>query len=280
MAMSQTPVSVSLRYPVEPRWDDWIMPEGTVPEARVHDLTARRMVELLEAWVERTGRDAAVARNLALRFSKERPRVGIDPDICLIAPKPESDRELSSWKLWEPNRPPPSIAIEVVSRWHPNKDYERIQERYAFCRIQELIVLDPERFGPKRFGGPYPVQQWLLREQDLERTYAGDGPVHSSTLSAWIFPEPLRICERADGSGEWLSRAELAEAHADDERAAREAAEARAADERSAREAAEAHADDERAAREAAEARAADERSAREAAEARLAALQKKIQGD
>ncbi len=263
MAMSQTPVSVSLRYPVEPRWDDWIMPEGTVPEARMHDLTARRVVELLEAWVERTGRDAAVARNLALRFSKDRPRVGIDSDICLIAPRPKSHRQLSSWKLWEPDRPPPQIAVEVVSRWHPNKDYERIQERYAFCRIEELIVLDPERFGPKRFGGPYPIQQWLLREQELERTYAGDGPVFSQTLGAWVFPEPIRICDSRDGSGPWLSHAEVAEARADDERAAREAAEARAADER--------------AAREAAEAREADERSARQAAEARLSALEKKI---
>lgn len=258
MAMSENPVRVHLRYEVPPRWDEWIMPEGTVPEAHVHDLTARRLVELLDAWVQRTGLDAVVARNIAIRFLRERPRVGIDPDVCLVEPKPPSAREFSSVKLWQPGHAPPRLAVEVVSRWHPNKDYDRVQERYAYCGVEELWVLDPERFGPARFGGPFPLQQWLRRDGVLERCHAGEGPVYSPTLGAWLFAEPVRICDSRAGDGVWTTLAEEARMQADAARAQADVARAQADAARAQADAARTEVDRERAARLAAEARVAE----------------------
>jgi Uma2 family endonuclease len=284
MAMSENPVRVNLRYEVPPRWDEWIMPEGTVPEAHLHDLTARRLVELLDAWVQRTGLDAVVARNIAIRFLRERPRVGIDPDVCLVEPKPPSPRDFSSVKLWEPGRAPPRLAIEVVSRWHPNKDYERVQERYAYCGVEELWVLDPERFGPVRFGGPFPVQQWLRGDGILERCHAGEGPVYSPTLKAWLFAEPVRICDSRAGDGTWTTLAEEARAQADEARSQADEARSQADEARSQADEARSQADEARSQADEARSQAHEarseaerERAARLAAEARLAELERKL---
>lgn len=194
MAMSEARV-VELSYRLNQIPDDWELPDEVPvpPESRPHDLTIDRLRSLLNAWIARTKRDAIVTRNLAVRWVKERPNVGIDPDVALIEPTPPDADELLSLKLWKPGNPVPRFAVEVVSPTHPYKDYGVVQERYAAFGVGELIVLDARLRGPKKLGGPFAIQVWRFDADHFSRVYAGPGPAHSVALDAWISFDDLII---------------------------------------------------------------------------------------
>ena len=53
-----------------------------------------------------------VARNLAVRFYAEDERVGIDPDLCVLAPPPPELDDIGSVCLWKPGHTAPTLCIE------------------------------------------------------------------------------------------------------------------------------------------------------------------------
>jgi hypothetical protein len=169
---------------------------------------------LLKGWASRLSRPCQIARNLAIRWLETSPRIGIDPDVCVLDPPPPDVSELSSLCLWKPGHLPPSICFEVVSRNHPHKDYAELQDRYALVRTRELVVFDPLLAGPSALGGPALLQLWRRdRVGVLERVYAGDSPVASEVLGAWLIPTPttLEIADDREGARRWLTWQELAE---------------------------------------------------------------------
>jgi hypothetical protein len=199
-------VGVAVRYPVRVRFDAWVLPEGTVPESIAHDVAAQRLKLLLEAWAARSSVPRTVARNLAIRWQATAPRVGIDPDVCVLEPPPPSVNELGSLCLWKPGHAPPSICFEVVSRNHPHKDYAELQDRYAFIRTRELVVFDPLLAGARVHGGPLLLQLWRRDPLGLfERVAGGDQPVFSEVLGAWLVPTPttLEIADDREGLQRW-----------------------------------------------------------------------------
>ena len=222
------PTAVAVRYAVQSRLEAWVLPEGTVPESVPHDAAAQHLKLLLEAWAARTAPQVLVARNLALRWLEEEPRVGIDPDVCVLDPAPPEGKELSSLCLWKQGHFPPSLCIEVVSRNHPHKDYTEIQDRYALVRTRELIVFDPLLAGPVALGGPFLIQLWRRDALGmLERVHASDQPVFSEVLDAWLQPTRtlLEIADDRAGKRRWPSWEEQArtwEARAEKERAEKE----------------------------------------------------------
>ncbi len=118
-----------LRYAVRTVPDRWILPERKVPESRPHDRASELFHGQLVAWVERTGRDALVARNLAARWDRARPRIGIDPDVCLIEPTPPERDDITSLCVWTP-----AIACRAeagAQRW-------LTREEAALRRVAEL----------------------------------------------------------------------------------------------------------------------------------------------
>lgn len=259
---------VSLRYRVGRSPDAWELPEGPVPESTAHDAALFRIYSLLSAWAERTKNGARIARNLALRWLPSHPTTALDPDIAVLLPGPEDFDDLSSYRLWEPNRCPPPFAVEVVSQGHPYKDYSWVHEGYAEMGVAELLVFDPLLFGPKSLG-PVALQLW---ERDLtgafERTHFGNTPVFSKSLDAWLSVDGRKLCISEDRAGRrlWptLEEAAAAEARADAQQA-RAGAESARADAESAR------ADAERT-----KAEAERERALRAELEAKLRALQAK----
>lgn len=220
--MTQPSRQVVVRYEVPLVRDDWELPEEPVPESQPHDLVLDLLKALLVAFVARAGMNAQVARNLAIRFARENPKVGVDPDLCLISPvTPEGD-ELDSLRLWEDGHHPPLLAIEVVSESNAKKDYVTAPDRYAACGCQELWIFDPKLVGPKVSGGPHRIQLW--RENDdgaFARVYAGDGPVFSPAVNGYVHAvnegRRLRIADDREGTSFWMTGEEA-------ERAAKEAA--------------------------------------------------------
>src|SRR5258705_4036587 len=89
LGASMQPLAVvSLRYPVRPDLDAWVLPEGKVPEATAHHSAVYRIYGLLLAWSERVRaeRSVPIASDLAIRWLQQHPRTGADPAICPVEP--------------------------------------------------------------------------------------------------------------------------------------------------------------------------------------------------
>jgi len=217
--------TIELRYRVRPPLEEWVVPEGTVPESIPHSTGTQHILALLSFWAARAERPLFAARNLAVRWLEAHPAIGIDPDVCLLDPPPPEVESLSSLCLWKPGHVAPPLAFEVVSQSHPYKDYVGIQERYATIGTRELVVFDPLLHGPKAFGGPVLFQLWRRGVGDLfERVYAGPGPVFCETLEAWLAEAGglLRISRDRAGQDRFLTEHEYERAEKERERAEKE----------------------------------------------------------
>jgi Uma2 family endonuclease len=203
-----------------PRWlPEWAIPEVPVPESDTHDAAIEWLRALLVAWVERTGRNIKVARNLGIRWVREERRYGFDPDLCLLEPAPDATQPLPSLRLWQGDHPPPQLAIEVVSPGHPYKDYVDTPARCAACGVVELWVYDPMLAGPRARQGPHLLQLWRRRDDGgFERVSAGSEPLHSPFVGAWLQPRAsplpsgahLLISDDREGRELWLSNEQRA----------------------------------------------------------------------
>jgi Uma2 family endonuclease len=225
-----------------------------MPESVLHDEAVELLRGLLAPWAARAS--AFVVRNLAVRWVESEPRVGVDPDVCVLSPPPPDARELRSVRTWMPGHAPPLLAIEVVSETNPRKDYAIGPDKYAASGTGELWVFDPLLSGPAVGGGPFPVQIWHRRDGgDLVRVYAGEGPARSPTLGAYLVVTEggrhLRLADDERATTLWPTAEES-------ERAAKERALAATAEERAATAKERAATAKERAAKERALARVAE----------------------
>ena len=212
---------VAVQYSLPASLPEWELPEVPVPESPVHDEIADHLRSILSAWQSGTGATGAVRRNLAIRWDEVHPKVGVDPDVCWLDSVPPGfrDGEVDSLRLWQPGHSVPPLAIEIVSRHHPYKDYGRVQDKYAVVGVRELWVYDPYRYGPRSRGGPVLLQLWVRTpEGDLRETHHADTPVRSPLLGAWLIPAAkghLVLADHSDGSGSWLTAAEQERERAD-----------------------------------------------------------------
>jgi len=202
-----------LRYALSGFSDSWLIPEEEVPESAWHDACLELFKALLDAWVTTTARDAAVFRDIAIQVRHERPRVGWNPDVCLVEPAPAGASELESMRLWE--HQPPRLAFEAVSPNHPFKDYAVVPEKCALAGVTELCVFDPLLAGPRAQGGPWLLQLWRRApDGGFERIHAGDDAAASEVLGGFLVPDRaerrLRIAGRPNGDDPWLTREEAA----------------------------------------------------------------------
>lgn len=239
------PQGVLVQHQVAGFSDRWIIEEEPVPESAWHSETIFLLRAVLRYWVEARGRNAVVFANLAVRVSREEPRMGFAPDLMIVEPAPPGAPELTSLRLWEPGHVPPAFVIEVVSPGHPHKDYVDVPDQCAAAGVRELVIFDPLLAGPRAHGGPYRLQVWRRTELGVfARAYAGEGPFASEFLGAYLVPvadgRRLRVASDEAGKdlwptdGEARARAEVERARAEVERARAEAeralAEARVAE--------------------------------------------------
>ncbi len=205
-------VEVVRRAPcTDPRWT---LDHDVMPESALHSEVIKLLEAVLEANVTRGGRDARVARNLAVRWDPSAANLGVDPDVVLMDPTPpEEGDSLVDLCLWKPGHYPPRVAVEVVSANDPDKDYSDNPSRYAASGTQELWVFDPLYAGPRIDGGPWLLQVWTLDDEErFRRVYEGDGPAWSEQLDAWIVVTDegrrLRVADDRDGLRRWLTALE------------------------------------------------------------------------
>ena len=270
----------------------WEISARKMSQSVPHASATLLLLTILKAWAARTDRRRRgtrprffVAYELAVRWDPDHRQVGLDPDVAVYEPAPRNHSGLGSVRTWEKGHKPPKLAIEVVSRRNPNKDYFTAPEKYAASGTGELWIFDPLMNGPKAHGGPFKMQVWVRQDDRLVRTYAGDGPAFSPYLNAWLIATDegrlLRIADDKTATQFWPTEEEAAHAAreaaleaTEEERAAKEAALVASEEERAAKEAALAASEEERVAKEAALAASEEERAAKEAALARVAELE------
>jgi Uma2 family endonuclease len=206
--------SIRLELDVIVREDRWVLHEENMPEATNHRDATDLLKLILLAFAAKNRLNVLVAANLACRWVRERPSIGVDPDIALIEPAPPGAEALSSLRTWVEGHVPPRFAVEIVSATNPHKDYEAAPAKYAALGTRELVVFDAELFGPAGTDGPHVLQVWRRKEghPTMVRVYAGPGPAHSVELGAWLVPTAdrmLRIADDEQGRSLWPTRAEI-----------------------------------------------------------------------
>lgn len=219
---------MSVRYDLPRPGVGWELGE-TLPSSYLHDEIVTLLRAILTHWAAQFRPDALIARDLAFRWDRERPKHGVDPDVAVFAPRPPEDLvELRSICTWKEGHLPPLLAIEVVSDTEPRKDYTIAPDKYAASGARELVVFDPMMTGPKSHGGPFRLQVWRRDAAGaFARVHAGDGPSYSEALGAHLVVvedgHMLRIADDRDGVRRWPTAEEAA-------RAGEEAARARIAE--------------------------------------------------
>lgn len=216
---------IGLLYQVEPYPQSWMIEDDEkVPQSRPHHLRGNRLEQLLLGWKARTGRDVQVGRELALRWDEAHPQVGVDPDVYVVEPPPPEGDEVMSLKTWQTGHHPPLLAVEVVSKSRPGKDYSSSPLKYAAAGARELWVFDPELVGPRAQEGPFRIQVWRRDEEgNFTRVYAGEGPVYAAAIDAWVFAvdegRSLALADDEAGTRWWRTPEEAAHADAEEARA-------------------------------------------------------------
>jgi Uma2 family endonuclease len=206
--------SVHIHYTLpRVRASGWELSEETMPESVLHDQCVELLKALLAVWAARAS--ALVVRNLAVRWDEDHPAIGIDPDVSVLQPPPPDASELRSLRTWQQGQDPPALAVEVVSETNPHKDYSLAPDKYAASGTRELWIFDPLLAGPPVYGGPWRLQVWHRSDDgEFGRLHAGDGPVRSPLLGAWLVATDerrrLRIAEDEAATRFWLTAEEAA----------------------------------------------------------------------
>ncbi len=233
--MTSAASQVRLAYTVDANDGDWDIPdEVKVGQSFSHGDAVRYLVNVLRAHYADQP-DTHIASDTPIRWNPKRPRFGVSPDVCVLPNAPADLHQRTTMRLWESGAVAPTISFEIVSRNHPHKDYGREQEGHSYTGVRELVVYDPNGYGPRTMGGPKLLHLWRRQADDsFARVAFGDEPAYSEVLGAWLVPDgnALAIADERDGSGRWLTEAEEARARAEQERARAEQERARAEQER------------------------------------------------
>lgn len=213
-----------VEYTVPARSAAWER-EPTRPSSVAHDRAVTLLKDVLNAWA-RHRPNTLVARNLATRWDPERAKAHVAPDICVFSTTPVAVEALASLRTWEGHEPP-TLAVEILND-AAKGSYGNLPDRYAASGVRELWVFDPLLSGPTAHGGPHRLQVWDRDETgSFVRRYAGEGPVRSPLLDAYLVVvhegRKLRIAEDREGTRFWTTAEEAERAAKEAERAAKEA---------------------------------------------------------
>jgi Uma2 family endonuclease len=201
--------------------------EDLMGESAAQDQAIAYLAQVLSWLLQKT--PVYIARNLNIYSQRKERQHPLAPDLAVfaVALKPLAQRRMRSWRLYEPERPPPRFVLEVASESTWRTDLQDKPASYAAIGVTEYCLYDPNepRYLPERA-----LFLWRRSRQQLVPVVpARDGRLWSQTLQSWLVPDGglLRLTDR-DG----VRRLTMGEA----ERAAKERAEAAQAEERAAKE--------------------------------------------
>ena len=123
------------------------------------------------------------------------PHLGLFKGVVLTNP---ADRRISSWRLYEPNRPAPQVVFQfsVDETWED--DLYKKPRRYAAIGVREYYAYDPHDppYWPTTLGR---LRGWWNVDGNMvEQPLDAHGRVWSAELASWLVPDGgwLRLVDR------------------------------------------------------------------------------------
>ncbi len=220
---------------------DWyIEDDEPVAQSVDHQQDEFRTQSKFLAWQKRKKQDhLLIGCELACRWDPAHPGVGVDPDVYIVA-RPlgeEGTGYIGSLRTWESGNSPPLLAIEIVSRSRPGKDYKHSPIKHDLLGTFELWIFDPRLDGYTDEQPPVLLQVFQRETNNrLAQVYAGEGPYFSDAVDAWVMviDGELVISNDKEGKDRWPTLEEEAQRCAD-EQAKRADEQAKRADEQAKR---------------------------------------------
>ena len=163
-----------------------------------------------------------IARNLNIYAQRIERQYPLAPDLALfgIGLTPAVQQRLRSWRLYEPDRPPPQFVLEVASDKTWRVDLQEKPQHYAAIGVLEYALYDPNEpcYLPESRLRLWRRSGRLL----LPVAPEPDGRIWSQSLASWLVPDTaqLRLTDRA--GSQRLTAAEAERAAKEAERAAKE----------------------------------------------------------
>jgi Uma2 family endonuclease len=116
--------------------------EEKVGQDSLHMRILELLRPLVERWFVERGQPTFVGADQFVYYKQFAPNKVVAPDIYVLPGVPP-ERRVKSWKTWKTGVVP-SLAIEVITSEHVEKDYRESPERYAELGVDELILFDPD----------------------------------------------------------------------------------------------------------------------------------------
>lgn len=225
-------------------YDEHPTPEDLMGSSAIQGRLARYLVQVLE-WLFRA-EGWFVASDLNIYRTKKRAEHPVAPDVALFQVVIDADavRRMRSWRLYEPDRPPPAVVFEIASDTTWEFALEDKPEKYAALGAREYYAYDPNE--PAYFPDGQTLRAWhMVDGAPVAQQPDAQGRVWSDVLQSYLVPDGAYL-RLSDATGQRrLTQSQADQVAREQERGARELAEAQAAQERAAKES-------ERAAKEAA----------------------------
>ena len=142
-----------------------------------------------------------VVSNLNIYRERRRHEYPLAPDVVvfkdIVVPN-VADRQLRSWRLYEPNRPAPHVGFEISSQETWREDLEHKPLAYAALGAREYYAYEPNDppYWPK--GGGRLRGWWLESGVMTERLADQRGWIWSAELESWLVSDGslLRLYDR------------------------------------------------------------------------------------
>ncbi len=201
----------------------------------VSDLHRDQMVWTIDALMTHFSKDPTVyvSGDILMYYVEGAPEFSISPDVLVSFGLGKKRR--NTYLVWEEGKAP-DFVMEFSSKKTWTRDLTDKKDIYASLNIQDYILYDAEGiYLPSQLMGFE-----LVDGNYKEKSPNTDGGIHSSALNLdfHIREEELGIFDLE--ANDWVrTRAEVAEAHAEQEAVARKQAEQQAAQEADARKQAE-----------------------------------------
>ncbi len=191
---TETAPTVAFHY-----YDRHLTAEDRMGENALQDAVIEALRELLDWMFD--GQDVFLARNLNIYRERNAREYPVAPDLAVFTGVsiPLAAREdLTSWRMYEPNRPAPAFVLEVASAATWKVDLQRKPAIYTAMGVAEYCLYDPKR--APYLPGPE-LRLWRRNAAGMHAVSAEpDGRIWSAVLASWVVPQPplLQLVD-ADG---------------------------------------------------------------------------------
>lgn len=181
-------------YDTHPTKEDLMGESSPQFDLLVYLVTLLRWLYRAENW--------HIAGNLNIYQTADKNEYPLAPDVAVFKGVKLSEaesRRLTSWKMVLPNRPAPSLVIEIASGKTWRDDLRNKPEKYRKMGVKEYFACDPNDPPSWRPRSKIRLRGWRLQGDTITEIQPDErGWLWSEELDSWLAQEEayLRLYDR------------------------------------------------------------------------------------